>query len=214
MKEQLIQYVELLFAGASDCTEMKQEILQNTLDRYDDLIDQGKSPEAAYRLAILGIGDIQEVLGADPAQATAPADASGTPSAESSRPVNRFLFPIAVAMYILCLCPVMLLENVGDGSLGVVLMFLMIAVATGLLIYSGKGIRPNHAPCSPDEDAKKRLRRSVKMLVCILGVVVYFVISFATNAWQFTWLLLLVTCAVEGLVTACMDLKEATRHEN
>ena len=64
MREQLIQYVELLFAGAGDCEDIKQEILQNTLDRYDDLIDSGKVPEAAYRLAIAGIGDINEILGA------------------------------------------------------------------------------------------------------------------------------------------------------
>ena len=62
MREQLIQYVELLFAGAADCEDIKQEILQNTLDRYDDLVAQGKVPEAAYRLAIAGIGDINEIL--------------------------------------------------------------------------------------------------------------------------------------------------------
>jgi len=60
MREQLIQYVELLFAGARDCEDIKQEILQNTLDRYDDLIAEGKVPEAAYRLAITGIGDISD----------------------------------------------------------------------------------------------------------------------------------------------------------
>ena len=61
MREQLIQYVNLLFAGSSDHYDMRQEILQNTLDRYDDLVAQGKTPEAAYRLAIAGIGDVQEV---------------------------------------------------------------------------------------------------------------------------------------------------------
>ena len=63
MKDKLIQYVDLLFAGAQDCEDIKQEILQNTLDRYDDLIAEGKVPEAAYRLAIAGIGDINEILG-------------------------------------------------------------------------------------------------------------------------------------------------------
>ena len=63
MREQLTQYVNLLFAGAQDTDEIRAEILQNTLDRYDDLIAQGKSPEAAYRLAIGGIGDINEILG-------------------------------------------------------------------------------------------------------------------------------------------------------
>lgn len=68
MREQLVNYVELLFAGAPDSNEIKQEILQNTLDRYDDLLAQGKSPEAAYRLAISGIGDISEILNAEPIQ--------------------------------------------------------------------------------------------------------------------------------------------------
>lgn len=62
MREQLVNYVELLFAGAPNSNEVKQEILQNTLDRYDDLLVQGKSPEAAYRQAISGIGDISEIL--------------------------------------------------------------------------------------------------------------------------------------------------------
>ena len=75
MREQLIQYVTLLFAGAEACEDIKQEILQNTLDRYDDLIAEGKAPEAAYRLAITGIGDINEILGrsAQIRQSTVPA---------------------------------------------------------------------------------------------------------------------------------------------
>lgn len=43
MREQLIQYVQLLFAGAADCDDTRQEILQNTLDRYDDLVAAGKN---------------------------------------------------------------------------------------------------------------------------------------------------------------------------
>lgn len=66
MREQLIQYVQLLFAGAADCDDTRQEILQNTLDRYDDLIAAGKTPEAAYRLAIMGIGDITTKFWAEP----------------------------------------------------------------------------------------------------------------------------------------------------
>ena len=66
MRERLIQHVEQLFAGAPGAEDIKQEILQNTLDRFDDLISQGKTEEAAYRLAISGIGDINEILGSFP----------------------------------------------------------------------------------------------------------------------------------------------------
>ena len=73
MRDQLIQYVQLLFAGARDCEDIKQEILQNTLDRYDDLIAEGKVPEAAYRLSITGIGDLSEILGSEKQAEKAPA---------------------------------------------------------------------------------------------------------------------------------------------
>ena len=62
MRERLIAYVDLLFAGNPEAEDIKQEILQNTLDKYDDLVAGGKSPEAAYSQAISGIGDISELL--------------------------------------------------------------------------------------------------------------------------------------------------------
>ena len=75
MREKLIQYVNLLFAGVPGSDDIRDEILQNTLDRFDDLIFQGKSPEAAYSLAISGIGDINEILNntISPASASSPA---------------------------------------------------------------------------------------------------------------------------------------------
>ena len=47
MREKLIDYVNLLFAGTDGTEEIRQEILQNTLDRYDDLIGQGKAAQEA-----------------------------------------------------------------------------------------------------------------------------------------------------------------------
>ena len=61
MRERLAAYVDLLFAGNPEAEDVKQEILQNTLDKYDDLVAGGRSPEAAYSLAISGIGDLSEL---------------------------------------------------------------------------------------------------------------------------------------------------------
>ena len=93
MREQLIQYVQLLFAGAADCDDTRQEILQNTLDRYDDLIAAGKTPEAAYRLAIMGIGDINEILGRAPGAAPLPVPA--VKQEEHDTPAKKLLRAIA-----------------------------------------------------------------------------------------------------------------------
>lgn len=50
MNEKLRAYVEELFKNApktKQTVEIKEEILQNTIDRYNDLIKEGRSPEAA-----------------------------------------------------------------------------------------------------------------------------------------------------------------------
>jgi hypothetical protein len=88
MRDQLIQYVRLLFAGTPDSYDMQQEILQNTLDRYDDLIAQGKAPEAAYRLAISGIGDINEIVGNVQTQPS-PAPASVQPKQDDPQDISK-----------------------------------------------------------------------------------------------------------------------------
>ena len=61
---------------------------------------------------------------------------------------------------------------------------------------------------------KQKLRKSIDSLIGTVTVVLYFVISFATGAWGITWVLFLISGAVKGLVSAILDLKEASKHEN
>ena len=114
MKEQLIQYVSLLFAGTQNCEDMKQEILQNTLDRYDDLISQGKAPEAAYRLSIMGIGDLSEILCSRPsAQAPVSVAPVSPPEPEDAANRKRRNRAIAIGMYIVSMIPLIALSELG-----------------------------------------------------------------------------------------------------
>ena len=65
MREQLRAYVLRLFAQAPDTQrnrELREEILQNTLDRFDDLIAQGVPEESAYTQAVGSIGDVESLL--------------------------------------------------------------------------------------------------------------------------------------------------------
>ena len=200
----LIQYVQLLFAGAADCDDTRQEILQNTLDRYDDLIAAGKTPEAAYRLAIMGIGDINEILGRT----------SGTPAVmpvpavsqeKQDTPTKKILRAIGVGLYILC--PLPLFSDGGTDGLCGTLIF--IAIATALVILGAKkegsesksGTAENTTP-------ETELKKSVSGLIWAVGLAIYFIVSFLTGAWYITWVIFPITAAVQGLVKAILDLKE------
>ncbi len=214
MREQLIHYVDLLFAGAPQAGEIKQEILQNTLDRYDDLISQGKSPQAAYQLAICGIGDINELLGAQPAAATV-APHPSVPAQENRAKGNSLVTAIAVALYILCPLPLFLLSDVGNGSIGLCLLLLMVAAATALLIIFGE-TKAKEPVTQQTLSAKpgSELLKSINTLMSVLGWIVYLALSIATKAWLVTWLVFPIVGAVKGLFRAIYDLKEACKHES
>lgn len=218
MKQQLIQYVELLFAGNPGSEDMKQEILQNTLDKYDDYIAQGKPEEAAYRLAIAGIGDISEILGSEPVS-SAPEIAQQSTTDYRGRPVaptwKKVVQAIAVFLYILCVTPVIVLSSIGMEELGVCGMFGMIAIATALMIIAGgsSGTRKQNAEQNKNSQ-ESELDKAIGTIIGVLGLCIYLGISFWSGAWWITWLIFPIMGAIKGIISAAIDLKEAKNHEN
>lgn len=212
MREQLTQYVSLLFAGAQDCEDIKQEILQNTLDRYDDLIAEGKVPEAAYRLAISGIGDINEILGTKPQTVPVYTKAPAQPATHDT-PVKKVLRAVAIGLYILCPLPMFVLSDMGMEILGLCGMLSIVAVATVLIILGKTERRAENAKEPEILTPKQELRKSIKGMIWAVGLALYFIISFATNAWHITWVIFLLIPAVQGLAKAILDLKEDHDYE-
>ena len=211
MKEQLVKYVDLLFAGAADAEDIKQEILQNTLDRYDDLIGQGKTPPAAYQLAISGIGDIHEILGtADGTGKTAAAVNPGKPAVSDKPMWKKVLQAIGIFLYIFCLVPLFILQN----EIGLCGMLVFIALATALMILSAHPEKEDRKKADNQESPSGKLRKAIKMLITAIGLCVYFLLSFATQAWYITWVIFPIMAATQGLISACLDLKEVSNHES
>lgn len=215
MRNQLSKYVELLFAGTTDTDEIQQEILQNSLDKFDDLISQGKSPEAAYRLTISGIGDINEILGQS-APTPPPSPVKETPHPPAAEPEQdekprKLLRSIAIALYILSAIPVIF----SDGeTLGLCLTLLIVAIATAIMVYIGKGkTEPplEQANDFPPPKVDSMGRRTARAIVWLCGLCAYITLSVLTKGWYITWLIFPMTGCVGGIVKAIFDLKEAYR---
>ena len=65
MEDKLRAYMDYLFRDVKPTrksVELKEEILQNLIDKYRDLLAEGKTPEAAYNIAVASIGDMDELL--------------------------------------------------------------------------------------------------------------------------------------------------------
>ena len=209
MREQLEKYVELLFAGTPDSDDMQQEILQNTLDRYDDLIEQGKTPTDAYRLAIAGIGDVDEMLWN---YKTAPVSASVQPAKNAGS--KKKLKAVAIGMYICSILPLIALGSLNEGVLGLCMTILMVAAATVLIIWSSNGSNANEARSSEDVyEVKHPSYKLYKSIAGPLTLTIYLLVSFLTSAWHLTWLIFPISGAVDSIAKALIDLKEANENE-
>ena len=65
MEDKLRAYMDHLFRDVKPTrktVELKEEILQNLVDKYHDLLKEGKTEEAAYNIAVATIGDMDELL--------------------------------------------------------------------------------------------------------------------------------------------------------
>lgn len=242
MKGRLNAYLHGLFVGAERkapanqrLAELKEELLRNTEEKYDDLIAQGYSPEAAYNAVIAGVGDITDLIDsvagkASPRETADPPPFTGTPLTLEEREVLRkkqerkaLLRSIAVAMYILCWVPLVVLSTLmGDfgSTIGLTVMFLMIAGATAMTIYgnmTGTKAAENAKACrddddddsDDDDDDEKRspVYKAISGALWMLTVVAYVAVSNWTGAWHLTWLMFLMATALDNVIKAIFDMR-------
>ena len=218
MREQLIQYVNLLFAGNDGVEDIKQEILQNTLDRYDYLVSRGRTPEEAYRQAITGIGDVNEIINgkADFAEENRPPVYAPVPEFDSTAAaVSRLMRALAIFLYIVSPVPLFLFSRLGWDEVGLCCLLIIVGIATALLLlFKSPKAQEQHQEYIEYTDrprnsgSQRELKKSVGKLISTVGLVLYFIISFATGAWFITWLIFPIIGAVKGVVNSCIDLRE------
>lgn len=227
MEYRIRAYVDELFQSAprtQRAYELKVELTQNLLDKYFALLSEGKSQDDAYNLTVMSIGDVQELF------AGLTEDAPPEPPVPQAVPVpgcsrSALVVTIAVMLYILSVVPLIVLSALfggyGDGAvLGVAMMFVMIACATGLLIYNHMTkpkAQPYVMPGTVVQDfkewqsgksQKKQLMKSIRAAYWPLVLALYFLLSFGTGKWYITWVLFLIAPAVDSIISAVLSLQD------
>ena len=217
MEQKLRRYVEGLFEGTAPtrkAVELKEEMIQNLEDKYKDLLSEGKSPEAAYNVAVAGIGDVTALLKEMERGATEMPN-------DKARQKSAMLTAIAVMMYIVSVLPIIVLSilRVPYGELfGVVSLFLFVAGATGILIYNSMS-KPKYLKeddtmieefreWQTSTKEERDMRRAISSALWAIIVCAYFIISFWTFAWHITWVIFLIGGAIESLLNIFFTRKK------
>ena len=126
---------------------------------------------------------------------------------------------IAVMLYIMSLVSIVVCAELIDNAvIGVALFFTLIALGTGLIIYSAIAYGEKKEKVETKQDKhNKRLYKQIEGVVGILGVTVYLIVSFMTGAWHITWIIWIIVGVVDQIVRLIFTLnssEEETKGES
>jgi len=221
MEDKLRRYVDGLFARTvptKKAVELKEEMLQNLHDKYNDLISEGKAPEAAYNIAIAGIGDVSGLLAELEAEAPEPADAAIYEEARAKSAMRTAIAVMAIILSSLPLIILGMLHNRYRVEIGLPIMLITIASAVGLLVYNNmtKPRYNRNSDTMVDQfrewqsgtDIRKKLRRAISAALWSVLMALYFILSFLTDWWHLTWIIFIIGAAIEAFINIFFTLKK------
>jgi len=222
MEDKLRMYVDNLFEETiptRKSVELKEEMIQNLQDKYNDLISEGKTEEAAYNIAVAGIGDVSGLLAE--LEAGAMLEEPDMFDYETARQRSAMLTAVAVMMYILSLLPMFILDMTGNKFFGVIggsSALVMIAAATGILVFNNmtrpkfkkkpSTIVDEFREWQSNEQDRKTLRKAISSALWPVILVLYFLISFISGWWHITWIIFLLGAAAETLINLFFTLRK------
>lgn len=220
MNKKIENYINVLFSDvprSKKAHELREELLANLSDRFEDYLSQGMSENQAYAQAVGSLGDLDEVLG------QVMPDANFLQEAGHYRRRNARNIAIGVSLYILG--PVFLIgiSSLGEwggqgeffGTLGVLALLILVAAATGLIVYTNLST-PREYRDYDDQSRRERVLysgRDGQVLKSILSIYwtfitfVYLAVSFLTMAWNITWIIWVLAAVFGQIITTVFEMR-------
>lgn len=220
MNSKIKNYVDVLFSdipGTKKARELKEEILSNMSERFEDYISQGKTENQAYSLAVSSMGDIDEML-----EEVMP-NAEFVKKGEEYRKRNARNTAIGVAMYLIGAAVLIGFGEFGAlngnedlfGVTGLIILLLISAAATGLIIYTRMSTPPEYCDFEKQtrsvhkisHDADSRMHSLIFSVYWLFITFIYLSISFYTMQWGITWLIWILAGVFSAIIETIFEMR-------
>ena len=231
MKEKIRKFMDDLLKDVTKTRkmlELKEELIGNMEERYDDLISQGYREEDAYQCALDSVGDVKELFREF-------ADSSAGEYGEKrmaenldDRKKRAFLHAVGVSLYIIGFAIWMLIVAIGFGVgtsqydlfglIGFIVMLIFAAIATGIMVYCSNmypkykkqddSLVEEFKEWKSGNTRNKEVKHAVSSVIWLVATILYFLISFGTGAWYITWLIWLIAPCVQTIINLMMSQKQ------
>ena len=121
---------------------------------------------------------------------------------------------ISVSLYIISIIAIILFSTYFSAPIiGVCLFFGIISVATGIIIYSSIVYSKDKDEESKKEKKENTVIKQICEIIDIIGVIVYFVVSFGTGAWYITWVIFLIIGLCQAIAKLIYGMKNPETNE-
>lgn len=194
--------------------DLKDEIISNANDKYNDLINEGKTEKEAYDSVIEEIGDVDELI-----KELVEENPINRQKLDETRRKTALTVSISVGLYILSLISVIVLDELQMPDFIVVSTFFVIAgISTCLLIYYFMS-KPKYSKYEDTmveefkewkgkKDNNKEIKKAINSILWTLTVIIYLLISFIFGIWYISWIIFLIAVLVENIITLIFKLGE------
>lgn len=224
MNEKMRAHIDMLFEEAPQTRkafELKEELLANSEERYLDLTTSGISPEDAFKNVINSIGNVSELF-----QGLRDFDPSDQRMYDERIRKNALIKTISIGLYLFSVAlfitfsflNITLNTTIDLSMIGFILMILIDIIPTCMLVYitsmypkyqmQENSIVEEFKEWKHDSFQLKSVKSSILSILWTMTFVLYFVISFATNAWHVTWILFLVALCLHTVLDLLIRIKE------
>lgn len=230
MNDRLKNQLNELFEDAPKtrkALELKEELLSNAQERYEDLIRSGVTEEDATKNVIISIGNVTELFaGLEPLAA----QEKGM-TLENMKKVAVYK-TVAIGIYIFSAIVFLFFTMInsyqytwyGGGFsfnylwFGFMIMLLIDIIPTCMLVYV-YSLYPNYIKREDTvvEEFKewkvqkskfRSIKQSVSLILWSFTLFLYFAVSFITMDWYITWILFLVAICVQFVILLLFQLRE------
>lgn len=228
MQEKIRQEINGRFVDAPKTRrmlELKEEIIANAIDKYEDMLSAGHDSQDAYEVVIHSIGNVEELFEGEQEEHKASQRLLNMENRKKRAKLTAFSVGIYIVALVVFLCFAMLEEagySIGNGKIelsfvGLILMFLIAIPPTIVLIYSGmvnssedKEEKSFVRAYQEKEEEMSREKSQLALISSIFWtaiVAAYLLISFRTGAWEVTWVIFLIGSCVDGIIRLLFSMK-------
>ncbi len=222
MNERIRKHINLIFESAPKtrkAMDLKEEMIQNSNEKYQDLISQGYEEEDAFQNVVASIGDVTELF-------SDLKDKDIYHMSEADRRKKALLTAIAIGLYIFsgvvffgCAMMDTSIDPMGfDLSIfGLVLAAAICIVPTCMLVYAAKmypeyqkkdnSMVEEYKEIKCSNTKEKAVKEAVSGIIWSLVLTAYFIISFISMAWYITWVIFLIGACIQAVAGLIFSLR-------